>query len=170
MKPRSAQKKGKRAEEETCRRIERMGLGNARRTAGSGNGNRDKGDIIANLPFMIEVKNQKIVHFIDWVAQSKEQALKGHIDPNKWCLLVIDPKGVQEGDRMEIYATIEFDEFLELLKRNKSPKVKEPDKLLTYQLNQLKEIFRRLENDPLSNYEYGRAKKLCSDISKSLEL
>jgi len=170
MKPKTAIEKGKRAENEVCRRIERMGLGNARRTAGSGNGNRDKGDIFANIPFMIEVKNQKTVHFIDWVAQAKKQAEIGNFEPNKWGLAIVDPSGVQEGDRMEIYATIEFDEFLELLKKNQAPKVKEPDKLLTYQLNQLKEIFRRLENDPLSNYEYGRAKKLCSDISKSLEL
>jgi hypothetical protein len=169
MKIKSILEKGKRAEKEVCRRIERMGLGSARREAGSGNGLK-KGDVFANIPFLIEVKNQKIIHFGDWVAQSKEQASKGHIDPNKWCLVVIDPVGVQEGERMEMYATIELDEFLELLKKNQAPKVKEPDKLLTYQLNQLKEIFRRLEKDPLSNYEYGRAKKLCSDVNKSLGL
>jgi Holliday junction resolvase len=167
MKPKSIIEKGKRGEKEVARRIERMGLGQARRESGSGNGLK-KGDIFANIPFLMEVKNEKTTNFLPNIDQAKEQARIGHKDQNKWCLVTIDPRGVQDPERMTIYATVELDELLELLKRNQEPKVKEPDKLLKYQLGQLAEILRRLENDPLNKYEYGRAKKLSKVIIKTI--
>ena len=167
MKIKSILEKGKRAEKEVARRIERMGLGLARKESGSGNGLK-KGDIAANIPFLIEVKNHATIKMPEWIKQAKEQARIGHFDPNKWCLVIIDPAGVQEPERMDIYAMIELDEWLELLKRNQDPKVKEPDKLLKYQLNQFVEICRRLENDTLNKYEYGRARKLGRDIIKTI--
>jgi hypothetical protein len=146
MNPKSALNKGKRAEKEVCRRIERMGLGSARREAGSGNGLK-KGDIFANLPFLIEVKNQKTIHFGEWVAQAKKQASDGQIEANKWCLVVIDPAEVQDPERMEIYATIELDEFLSLLKRNQEPKIKEPDRSMKWKLEKLRQVCKEVINE-----------------------
>lgn len=165
--PRSCQAKGKRAENEVCRRIERAGLGNSVRTPGSGSGKK-KGDIFNNLDFLIEVKNQKSVHFGDWVAQAKKQASEGNIEPNKWCLAIIDPNGIQENERMDIYAVIEFDEFLDLYKRGAGPKVKEPDRALKLKLELLKEYCRRLETNPTDMYYFKRFKLLAGQIIKEL--
>jgi hypothetical protein len=106
MTPRTAIAKGKRAENEVCRRIELSGLGEARRSVGSGNGNRDKGDIVANLPFLLEVKNQATIKYGEWIKQAKEQARIGNSDPNKWGLIIVNPDGVQEGERMDMSITI----------------------------------------------------------------
>ncbi len=146
MKAKSAIAKGKRAENEVCLRIERAGLGEARRSAGSGNGNRDKGDIVANIPFLLEVKNQSTIKYGEWIKQAKEQARIGNSDPNKWGLIIVNPDGVQEGERMEITITIELDEFLELLKRNQEPKLKAPDRSLKYDLERLRQIAKSVIN------------------------
>ena len=146
MKPKSAQNKGKRAEKEVCRRIERMGLGEARREAGSGNGSK-KGDVFANLPFLLEVKNQKTIHLQEWIKQSKEQARIGNSDPNKWGLIIVSPDGVQDAERMEMTITVELDEFLELLKRNQEPKIKQPDRSMKYDLERLRQIAKKIINE-----------------------
>lgn len=168
MTPRAAIKKGKRGESEVCRRIELAGLGKARRESGSGNG-LNKGDIFSNLPFLLEVKNQKTIKFQDWTRQAKEQARIGHLDPNKWGLVIISPDGVQEGDRMDISVTIEFDEFLNLLKRFSEPKIKEPDRELKYKLESLKESCRRLENNQEDKWEIKNLKRKCSEVLKILK-
>lgn len=170
MKPKTAIEKGKRAEKEVARRIERAGLGMARRSAGSGSGNRDKGDIItANIDFLLEVKNQKTIMFQNWIKQAKEQARIGNADPNKWGLVIVDPAGVQDPERMEMYITIEFDEFLGLLKRSANPKVKEPDKELARLMERAKEFCRRLEKDETDKYSYMRFKLLATKIMKILD-
>lgn len=170
MQPKSAKQKGKRGESEVCRRIERAGLGMARKSAGSGNGNRDKGDIVtANIPFLIEVKNQKTIKFQEWIKQAKEQARIGNSDPNKWCLVIIDPSGVQSPERMEIYATIELDEFLGLLKRSANPRIKEPDKEMARLMERAREFCRRLEKDETDVYSYKRFKMLATEIMKKLD-
>lgn len=147
MNAKSRIQKGKRAENEVSRRIERAGLGRSCRTPGSGSGNM-KADLFNNLPFTIEVKNQKSIHFLDWVKQSKEQAKIGSPDPNKWALVIIDPQGVQDPERMEIYAVTELDEWLELIKRHSEPKIKEPDRKLKYLLESLKTSLQKVERDP----------------------
>lgn len=168
MKSKSKLEKGKRAEKEVARRIERAGLGKARREAGSGNG-KNKADIFANIPFLIEVKNQKTIKFQEWIKQAKEQARIGNSDPNKWCLVIIDPSGVQSPERMEIYATIEFDEFLGLLKRSANPRIKEPDKEMARLLERAREFCRRLEKDETDVYSYKRFKMLATEIMKKLD-
>ena len=167
-KPRTRIEKGKRAEKEVARRIEKSGLGKARREAGSGNG-KMKADISCNLPFLIEVKNQKTIKYIDWIEQSKKQAEIGNFDGNKWCLIVVNPKGVQDPERMEMYATIELDEFLSLLKKNSEPKIKEPDKELARLMERAKEFCRRLEKDETDVYSYKRFKMLATEIMKKLD-
>lgn len=168
MLSKSIQQKGKRAEKEVANRIERAGLGKARREAGSGNG-KNKADIFANIPFLIEVKNQKTIKFQEWIKQAKEQARIGNSDPNKWCLVIIDPSGVQSPERMEIYATIEFDEFLGLLKRSANPRVKEPDKEMARLMERTREFCRRLEKDETDVYSYKRFKMLATEIMKKLD-
>ena len=167
-KPRTRIEKGKRAEKEVARRIEKSGLGKARREAGSGNG-KMKADISCNLPFLIEVKNQKTIKYIDWIEQSKKQAEIGNFDGNKWCLIVVNPKGVQDPERMEMYATIELDEFLSLLKKNSEPKIKEPDKELARLMERAREFCRRLEKDETDVYSYKRFKMLATEIMKKLD-
>jgi hypothetical protein len=168
MLSKSIQQKGKRAEKEVANRIERAGLGKARREAGSGNG-KNKADIFANIPFLIEVKNQKTIKFQEWIKQAKEQARIGNSDPNKWCLVIIDPSGVQSPERMEIYATIELDEFLGLLKRSANPRIKEPDKEMARLLERAREFCRRLEKDETDVYSYKRFKMLATEIMKKLD-
>ena len=168
MLSKSIQQKGKRAEKEVANRIERAGLGKARREAGSGNG-KNKSDIFANIPFLIEVKNQKTIKFQEWIKQAKEQARIGNSDPNKWCLVIIDPSGVQSPERMEIYATIELDEFLGLLKRSANPRVKEPDKEMARLMERAREFCRRLEKDETDVYSYKRFKMLATEIMKKLD-
>lgn len=146
MQPKSIIAKGKRGEQVLIDRIERAGLGTAMRTPGSGGGNRFKGDIFSSqINFLIEHKNQKTIHFIEWVKQSKRQAEQGNFDQNKWCLTIQDPGTPQSNP--EIYAVIELDEFLELLKRNQEPKVKEPDRNLKYKLERLRQCCRDVENE-----------------------
>jgi len=168
MKSKSKLEKGKRAEKEVARRIERAGLGKARREAGSGSG-KNKADIACNLPFLLEVKNQKTIMFQNWIKQAKEQARIGNSDPNKWCLVIIDPSGVQSPERMEIYATIELDEFLGLLKRSANPRIKEPDKEMARLLERAREFCRRLEKDETDVYSYKRFKMLATEIMKKLD-
>jgi hypothetical protein len=168
MKSKSKLEKGKRAEKEVARRIERAGLGKARREAGSGSG-KNKADIACNLPFLLEVKNQKTIKFQEWIKQAKEQARIGNSDPNKWCLVIIDPSGVQSPERMEIYATIELDEFLGLLKRSANPRVKEPDKEMARLMERAREFCRRLEKDETDVYSYKRFKMLATEIMKKLD-
>jgi len=168
MKPKTRIEKGKLAEKEVARRIERAGLGQARRSAGSGNGNRDKGDLVSGLKFLLEIKNEKTTNFLSNVDQSKHQAEIGNYDFNKWCLVTVDPRGVQEPERMTMYATIELDELLSLFKKNSESKVKEPDRNLKLKLELLKEYCRRLESDQTDRYYFQRFKLLCSQIIKEL--
>jgi hypothetical protein len=161
--------KGKRAEKEAARRIARAGLGKATRTPGSGNG-KIKDDVFCNLPFGIEVKNERQTNFLPNIDQAKEQARIGNIDPNKWCLVTIDPRGVQDPERMTMYATVEYDEFLNLLKKFSEPKIKEPDRELKYKLESLKESCRRLENTPEDKWEIKSLKRKCSEVIKLLKI
>ena len=137
-KPRTRIEKGKRAEKQVCELIELAGLGEARREAGSGNGKK-KGDIFCNLPFLLEVKNQKTIHFTEWIDQAMDQARIGNYSSDKWCLIIKDPR-VAQNNLDGFYATIDLNEFLELLKRIKEPKVKAPDRELKYKLESLKTI------------------------------
>lgn len=146
MKPNSIREKGKRAEKTVCERIERMGLGASCRTPGSGSGKK-KGDIFNNLPFLLEVKNHKTIHLQEWVKQAKDQAEKGHFDPNKWGLIVVNPEGVQDNLRMELWFVCELDEALELMKKNQEPKIKEPDRSLKYKLERLRQLSKEIIND-----------------------
>ena len=139
MKPKSAIEKGKRFEKFVAEQIELAGLGKATRTPGSGSGLK-KSDIFANIPFSIEAKNQRKIKILDWIDQSKESAEKGNFAKEKWAVVFND---FRKREFQEIYVVIDFWQFLDLLKREKEPLIKEPDKNLKYKL----EKFKYLAND-----------------------
>ena len=120
MNPRSAINKGKRLENAICHEIEEMGLGAARRESGSGSG-KNKGDIFANLPFLIEAKNQKKMNWWKDIDQAKHQAEIGNWNHDKWALVVNDPR---TAEFEHLYCVIDFWEFLKLLKKDKEPIIK----------------------------------------------
>jgi hypothetical protein len=165
MKAKSAIEKGKRAEKCACERIERAGLGESCRTPGSGSGKK-KGDLFNNLPFMFEVKNWDNLHIQEWVRQAKRQAEQGNFDSNKWAVVMVNPDGAQDIERMELWFLCEFDEALELMKRSAEPKVKQPDKELKWRLELLSEYLKHLEKEP--KYYYSKVKKICNEIIKRI--
>lgn len=133
MKPEQRKKKGARFERFIAHEIEASGLGKAGREANSGAGFR-KGDIACNLKFLLETKNEKYVNLLPNIDQAKEQAEKGNQWPEKWALISRDPR---YPEFEKVYATIDFWQFLELLKREQEPMVKEPDKDMKWKLNRL---------------------------------
>ena len=137
MKPKTAIEKGKRFEKLVSAEIEAEGLGKSVRTPGSGSG-KIKGDLFNNLQFMFECKKQKTIHFLDWVDQAKEQSKIGNQWKEKWALITFDPRTTETNP--SIYATIDLWEFLKLLKKDKEPLIKEPDKSMRYDLEHLKSI------------------------------
>ena len=147
MKPTSNIKKGKRFEDQLCQDIEAEGLGRATRTPGSGSGNRFKGDSFNNLPFLIEAKNQKSIHLLKWIDQTKEAARIGNKWSEKWMLVLRDPRTPEMNP--EVYAVVDWYELLKLLKKESEPRVKEPDRQLKWKIQRgvdsLKSILKDLE-------------------------
>jgi len=141
MNPKSAHQKGKRLEQYVSKLIEEMGLGSATRTPGSGSGYK-KGDIFANIPFTLECKNEKQWHWEN-IDQAIREAQQSNYFIDKWALIVRDPR-YPEFER--VYAVIDLGQFLELLKKNSEPLIKEPDRELSYQLKVLKENIKRVLN------------------------
>jgi len=141
-------KKGKRFEKWCAEQIEEMGLGSAGREIGSGSG-KAKGDIRANLPFLLECKNQKTLAWWKSIDQSRQQARKGNWDGNKWALIVRDPRTPEE--TTDAYALIDYHEFLKLLKKDREPLVKEPSHFSFF----LRKILLLLElSSPYTIYTY----------------
>jgi hypothetical protein len=145
MKINSAREKGKRLEKFVCQQIEEMGLGRSIRTPGSGQG-KIKSDIFSNLDFSLECKNESYVNLLPNIDQAKRDCEKGNYFKEKWCLISRDPR-FPEFER--IYATIDFWQFLGLLKKNSEPLIKEPDRELKYLLERLRqsagEVIKKLE-------------------------
>ena len=134
MKPAQRRKKGQRFERMLAKDIEAEGLGKAGREAMSGGGYR-KGDIASSLKYIIEAKNQKVIHFLNWVDQTKEEARVGNNWPEKWILAIRDPRTPET--QTEIYAVMDWYELLKLLKKESEPRVKEPDRQLTWDIKAL---------------------------------
>ena len=146
MKPKTRIEKGKRFEKQIAQAIQDAGFGLARREAGSGSGLR-KGDIASNLPFLIEAKNQKTIKIQEWIRQAKSQAEIGNYDSGKWALVFKNPESPNANP--EMFITIDFYQFLDLLKRYAEPRVKEPDRSMKWKLTKLKdtinEVLRELK-------------------------
>lgn len=129
MEPKSAKNKGRRFENFVNHEIEQMGFGKAIRTPGSGSG-KVKGDSFNNLDFLLECKNEKVIKWNKNIGQAKRQAEQGNYDPDKWALVVRDPKTPEANP--EVYTVIDFWQFLELCKRAKEPIIKQPDRETKY--------------------------------------
>ena len=146
MRPKSKIQKGRRFENLINKEIEAGGLGRATRTPGSGSG-KLKGDSFNNLDFLIEAKNQKTIKIQEWVRQAKQQAKIGNYDPQKWALVFRDPGSPEVNP--EIYVTIDFYQWLELLKKESEPRIKEPDRNLKWDLKRLiadaKKVIKQIE-------------------------
>ena len=135
MKPKSAHNKGKQFENWCAEQIEEADLGTARREIGSGSGER-KGDIFANIPFLLECKAHKALNVWKGIRQAQDQAEIGNWDSNKWALIIREPRSPTENPNA--YAVIDYHEFLKLLKKDSAPQIKEPDRELKYDLERLK--------------------------------
>ena len=140
MEPKSAQQKGKRLENYVCEVIKEMGFGKAVRTPGSGSG-KIKGDTFSAIDFTIECKNQKQFHWQD-IEQAKEEAQQGNYYKDKWALIIRDPR---KPEFESVYAIIDLGQFLELLKKNKEPIVKEMDRETNYIVKNLIIWLKKLE-------------------------
>jgi len=136
----SAKNKGRRFEHFVNHCIEEAGLGRAVRVPGSGSG-KHKGDSYNNLPFLFEMKNEKQWHWPN-VDQAKRQAKEGNWDPDKWVLVIRDPR---YPEFHESYAVIDLHQFLELLKKNKEPVIKQPDKSAKYAFERARAALREAE-------------------------
>lgn len=146
MKAKSAIEKGKRLENYICQQLEEYGIdSNARREIGSGSGKK-KGDIYSSIDFIIEAKNQKSVQWWQSIDQAKDQAKKGFHNPDKWMLVVRDPRTAEFND---VYALIDIHQFLTLYKKAMESKVEQPDRTVSYKLKNLirsaKELLKELE-------------------------
>jgi len=136
--------KGKRMEEFIAKEIEETGLGKSCRTPGSGSGNRFKGDLFNNLEFMFEIKNEKQTNFLANIDQAKREAEQGNWSKEKWVLITRDPRFPEF---QEVYATIDLWQFLSLLKKNREPMIKEPDRSTKWHLTDLKNAISRVIKD-----------------------
>lgn len=141
---RTAKQKGNEFENLVAHEIKDMGLGEAHREVGSGRGNK-KGDIFSNIPFLIECKNQKKLNWLESITQAKKQAEMGNFDANKWCLMVKDPRSPTE--LPNCYAVIDMWEFLKLLKKDKEPIVKEPDRQTAWHIKSAIQSLKTLLKD-----------------------
>ena len=145
MNPSSIKNKGRRFEKFITKQIEGAGLGKACRTPGSGSG-QNKGDVFSGLDFMIEAKNEAQTNFLPNVDQAVKEAEEGNTYKDKWSLVTRDPR-YPEFER--VYVTMDFYEWLELLKKSKEPLIKEPDRDMRYKLQRLiqtaKDVIKGLE-------------------------
>lgn len=115
MNPRSAIQKGKELENWIADQIVAKGIDpKAHRTSGSGNGNREKGDITTSMMILgqnagIEAKNHATIHIPEWWRQTKKLESLGR-EP----VLAFKLPGESYDDAKVV---IYLETFLELVKR-----------------------------------------------------
>jgi len=142
MQIRSAREKGKRFEKFCIQQIEEMGLGSGCRTPGSGSGLK-KGDIFTSLDFLPECKNEQNPKWLPSITQAKRQAEIGNHFKEKWVLFMRDPRFPEFE---QVYAVLDLWEFLKLLKKNKEPLIKAPDKEFKWKLERAKQSIKEVLN------------------------
>ena len=141
MKYKSKVAKGSRFERFIAKEIMAEGLGKATREHRSGAG-LNKADIRANIPFLLECKNQKKIEWWKSIDQAKEQADKGNWAREKWGLVIRDTRTPEHAP--DVYAVIDFWEFLKLLKKDSEPLIKKPDRKMKWDLVNLKDAINRV--------------------------
>ena len=118
-------------------------MGKSTRTPGSGSG-KLKSDIFSSLDFLLECKNEKSPHWCKNIDQAKREAGDGNYAPEKWALIVRDPR---YPEFQECYALIDLWQFLKLLKKNRAPLIQEPDREIKWHLQNLREAINRVLKD-----------------------
>lgn len=138
MKARSAIQKGKQLEDYVASEIESRGLGNARRSIGSGSGNREKADIDTDMTINgqnigIECKNYAVPHVKDWWLQAEKLRSLGRTP-----IVVYKLKGESLTDSNVI---INLSDFLDLCVKAQEPKAElyADNRELQYKLSRLAE-------------------------------
>ena len=144
---RTARQKGKDLENYISEQIEYYKLGNARRSIGSGSGNKEKSDIDTNMMILgvnvgIEAKNHKVPHIKEWWSQTQLLEKTGR-EP----ILVYKLAGESMGDAK---AVIYLDTLLRLSKRAEEPKTpqnsnSEAKWLITSLINIAKKVLKLYE-------------------------
>lgn len=162
MKSKSSTAKGKRFENAVAKIVEDMGLGFARREAGSGNGMR-KGDIAWSLKKTAELKNHtrnfpKIL--IQWIEQAERQAL-GY---QPWVLVLRDPRSSES--KLKAFAMMDMHEWLDLEKRSMTDQVNEPDAQMRMDLGLLKRYTLRCRGFAMGRDEWDL--KQLSDVTERI--
>ncbi len=143
MLPTSAIQKGRLLENYVAQEIRKKRLDTqAMRQIGSGSG-QWKGDVntkmkILNRQAVIECKNQQRLNLREAWIQTDKQCL-GYGEP---VLVMKFHNEPLEASKAMIY----LDTLLELVKRANEPNLKEPDRQFTWELNQLKQNIKRIEN------------------------
>lgn len=141
MKPKSVKQIGRKFETWGNEMIVEMGLGKAIRTPGSGSG-KIKGDSFSNLDFMIEFKSERRPNWKGNIEQARRQAGQGNYDSDKWIMVQRDPESPQVNP--QAFAIIDYIQLLKLLKKNSEPLIKEPDRSLRWDLENLKNSINRV--------------------------
>lgn len=136
MKPKSAKAIGREFADWCNDEFEKAGLGQAVRTPGSGSGKK-KGDSFNPSKFLMEFKSEEVPKWIGNIRQAQNQAKIGNWDPDKWLLIQRDPASPKSNPTA--FAILDYIELLELLKRADEPKIKAPDREMTWKLKRFVE-------------------------------
>jgi Holliday junction resolvase len=142
MEIKALKEKGKRFERFILQQIEEMGLGAGCRTPGSGSGKK-KGDVFTSLDFLPECKNEANPKWLPSIDQAKRQAEQGNYFKEKWVLFTRDPR---YPEFEQVYAVLDLWQFLTLLKKNKEPLIKEPDKEFKWKCEKAKQALKEVLN------------------------
>jgi len=138
----NAKQKGNKFEKFIASEIRDSKLDNtAKRQLGSGSG-MWKGDINTSLPWTIEAKHQKALQWWASIDQSKREANQSNSNQDNWALVVNDPR--KKPEFSDVYIVMDFWRWLDLLKSDQSPKIKEPDRALKYDLEHLRQIANKI--------------------------
>lgn len=161
MKATSAIKKGKELENYIVDQIRAKGLDiHASRSAGSGNGTRDKGDIVTSFTILgqnagIEAKNQKSLAIPEWWKQTRKLEPLG-MEP----VLVFKMKG--EGYQNSL-ALVYLETFLELCKRSSDPKTDNPTRKIRSTIASLRSKANTLKK------KFDKEEKLSNELFYAIE-
>lgn len=114
---------------------------NAYEVVGSGQG-KDKGDIrVPSCDLVIEGKGWETISMKQWVEQSEKEGL----GQSKTALFWKMPGSPQANP--EIRVDISYQYFVELLQRNKEPKLKDLDRSFRWKLERLKDAINQVKRD-----------------------
>lgn len=136
MNPRSSIAKGKELENYVVDELRRRGLDiHASRSSGSGNGNRDKADIVTSYQIGqrnlgIECKNHKKADLFQWWSQTELLRPLSMLP-----ILVVKPPKLPLGESL---AVLSLYDLLDIFTALRTPKTANPDRTVKWKLQALK--------------------------------